>query len=156
MAVTLARLLKYKNRVVERLRKLERDIQTGNVILKGGERDINIRTALEGRLALEKHLIELKLTLEHANTPIKPAIHRLQELKGRITFFQSINTTHGVQDSRRTMYGEQGSVEYEADIRKTDVDSWVTAVQEEIDALQEQIDQFNNTTKIDWQMLPLK
>lgn len=156
MAVTLARLLKYKNRVIERMRKLERDIQTGNSILKGGERDTNIRASLEERLALEQHLVELKLRLEDVNAPIKSAIHQLQELKGRITFFQTISTIHGVQDSRRTMYGEQGSVEYEAEIRKSEIDGWVSAVQEEIDSLQERIDQFNNTTKVDWKMLPLK
>ena len=153
---TLARLLKYKNRVIERMRKLERDIQVGNSVLSGGERDIDIRWAIEERLLLENHLIELKLALDKANEPIKSAILCMQELKARITFYQSISTNHGMQTPAGFGYGEQGILEYDAIIRKNELDAWILDVNDKIDAIQEKIDQFNNTNKIDWTILTFR
>jgi len=154
--VTLARFLKYKNRVVERMRKLERDIQSGNSVVEGALRDTDVNVAWEERLALEVHLVELKGIQDKTNDPIKNTIAKIQELKGRIKFLGTIPTLHGVQDSHRTLYGEQGTVTYEAVIRKQQIDTLLSAAQEEIDALQDNIDLFNNTTHIELKMLPLK
>ena len=155
MKVTLARALKYKNRVVERMRKLEGDIAAHNSVLEGAERDLDPKAALDERIALQNHLIQLKLKLDAANAPIKDAIATSQELKGWIAFLQRINTSHGKVDARRTMYGEQGEINYQAAIRKVDVDKMVSAAQQEIDALQERMDQFNNITTIEVEILSL-
>lgn len=154
--ITLARALKYKNRVVERMRKLENDVVTTNSVLQGSERDFDPKAVVAERLALERHLVELKLTLDAANKPIKEAIAKLQELKGRLAFLARINTTHGKVDARRNLYGEQGEMFYEAAIRKAELDNLIVAAQEEIDGLQERIDQYNNTTTIDFEVMPLK
>lgn len=154
--ITLARALKYKNRVVERMRKLEGDVQTNNSILAGSERDIDPVVALKERLSLEKHLVYLKLQLDATNAPIKILIAGLQELKGRIGFLTRINTSHGKVDARRTMFGQEGEILYEAVIRKNELDKMVSEAQEEIDTTQEQIDQFNNKTLIEVEMFPLK
>ena len=154
--ITISRTLKYKNRVVERMRKLEGDIRNGNSVIEGAVRDINVKATLEERLALEAHLVALKGLLDKANEPIKGLIAKMQELKGRIKFLESIPSIHGVQDARRTMYGEQGSVTYNAEIRKSDFDAMISAAREEIDTIQDNIDSYNGANHIQVNMVPLK
>jgi uncharacterized coiled-coil protein SlyX len=155
MKITISRALKYKNRVVERMRKLEEDIRSGNAVIEGGSRDLDVRVAFQARMQLESHLVALKGILDKANEPIKGMIAQMQELKGRIQFLSTIPTTHGVQDARRTMYGETGSITYTAEIRKAELDSLVSAARQEIDTAQDNIDKFNGANTIEIDMLPL-
>ena len=77
----------------------------------------------------------------------------MQELKGRIKFLESIPTFHGVQDSRRTMYGEQGSVTYQSEIRKSDLDKLISDAREEIDTIQDNIDRYNGANHIQLELV---
>jgi hypothetical protein len=154
--IYISRALKYKNRIVERMHKLENDIRNGNAIIEGAVRDIDVRATLNERMKIEAHLVALKGLIDKANEPIKEMIVKMQELKGRIAFLTSIPSTHGIQDSRKTMFGEQGSVTYQAEIRKFELDNMVSEAQEEIDAIQEKVDQFNGANTIELILLPLK
>lgn len=156
MKITLARALKYKNRVVERMRKLESDIHSYNSVLAGAEREVDPSAALKERLELEAYLVQLKLALDEANNPIKKLICAMQELKGRIKFLQQINVTHGKIDARRNMYGQEGEMVYGAAIRKSEVDELMSDARNYIDTMQEEVDKFNNTATIEIDVLPLK
>jgi hypothetical protein len=156
MKITLARALKYKGRVIERMRKLEQDIHSYNSMLAGAQREVDPAVALKERLELEDHLLNLKLVMDKANEPIKFRILAMQELKGRITFLQQISTTHGKVDARRTMYGQEGEMIYEAAIRKAEVDELMNVARNTIDNIQEEVDKFNNTATIEIDVLPLK
>jgi hypothetical protein len=147
--ITLSRALKYKNRVIEKMRKIETDIQANNSILEGAERNYDPNVLLEERLILESHLVDLKLKIDAANAPIKESIIRMQELKSRLTFLQSIGTAHGKQQSHRNLYGDEGEVVYQAVIRKNRVDKMISDINRLIDGLQEEIDRHNNTQTID-------
>lgn len=147
--ITLARALKYKNRVIERMRKVEDDMRANNSILEGGEREYDPRKLLEERLMLEEHLLDLKMRLDEANAPVKEAIVRMQELKARLAFLQSIPTGHGKQQRHRNLYGQEGEVVFEAVVRKPDIDKMVVDVNRELDELQESLDKHNNIQSIE-------
>jgi len=151
--ITLARALKYKNRVIERLRKTEDDIRQFNSILEGGEREYDVQDLFKERLSLEAHLVDLKLRIDAANAPIKEAIVKMQELKGRLVFLQSVPTTHGKQQKHRNLYGDEGEVVYSAMVRKADIDEAISEVNTELDDLQEFVDKHNNTQSIDTPVL---
>ena len=70
--ITLARALKYKNRVAQRLQKLRDDVQRFNSVIAENDREIDVVATLEEIVKLENHLVELKLKLDQATTPIKP------------------------------------------------------------------------------------
>ena len=150
--ITLARALKYKNRVVERIRKVEDDIRANNSILVGGEREYNVEELFKERLGLEAHLVDLKMRIDSANAPIKESIVQMQGLKGRLVFLQSVPTTHGKQHSHR-MYGDEGEVVYEATARKVEIDSWITGINKQLDDLQEFVDKHNNTQVIEMSVI---
>jgi hypothetical protein len=146
--VTLARALKYKNRVKEMLQKVQRNIINFNSIMEGAEEEVNVATAMERRAFLEKHLVELKCKVDEANTPIKQDIFAMQEIRARIVFLREISTSHG-KVLKSIRFGEDKEMTYQATFRKVDIDKMVVEAEEQLDDLQEKLDHFNNTTTIE-------
>lgn len=156
MKITLARALKYQNRVRQYLVKVETDVRSFNSIVEGAEREVDVAARMEQRAQLERHLIELKLKMDAANEEIKQDLIRNQELKARVTFLRDIPTQHGLQ-IRHARYGlEPEKVTYDAVIRKQDVDKMVADAEQELDEIQERLDHHNNVTTIDIDVLPLR
>lgn len=146
MKMTLARALRYKKRVLESIQKLETDIQLSNSVVEGEEREADVRQALKTRDSWVKHLTELKVAMQTATLPVQKLIFELSEAKSKITLLQRLDVKHGTQKSR---YREEQSLKYTAEIRKSERDKMITALQTEIDQLQTQIDTHNAKTSID-------
>ena len=91
-------------------------------------------------------LVAIKTAISHANAPIQEAIYRLAELRSTVAFLQRIDTTHGKRPVRSLSIE---MVEYEAQIRSTEVDEMLRTYRRQIDDLQERIDVFNARTTID-------
>jgi hypothetical protein len=151
MAITLARALKYKNRLAEQIRKVEQNVCTFNSMIAGGEREIDCNGSMEEREGLVTNLVDLKLKIDAANEPIKARIFTLQELKGKIAFLSRIPTQHGKTVSQ--FYREEADITYEAVIRKKEIDDLTKVLEREVDTIQEQLDQHNNVTTIDVEVL---
>lgn len=146
--ITLAKALKHKNRLAERIRKISEDIQNFNSVPANAEKTVNVRVLCKTREELVEKLVELKCKLMVANGPIWNHIFSLAEIKGEIAFWTHVKTQHGKNFSERYMATEV--LEYSAEFKKPEVDAKVLELETKADALQEQIDQHNYTTKIDF------
>jgi hypothetical protein len=144
--MTLSRALRYKKRVIEKIRKFESDVQESNCKVEGEARDVDPAICLKQRAIWVNHLVDLKLAIQEATRPIQRLILELAEAKANIGFLQRIPTTHG---SQRPRYRDEASVKYEAVIRKSQVDSSVASQQDVIDNLQTKIDLHNAETVIE-------
>lgn len=144
--MTLSRALRYKKRVIERIRKFESDVQENNSKVEGEARDVDPTLSIQLRESWVNHLIDLKLKVQEATRPIQRLVLELAEAKAEISFYRGISTVHGMH---RPRYRDEAAVKYEAVIRKPEVDSAVSALQDKIDDLQTQIDNHNAETLIE-------
>jgi hypothetical protein len=148
LTLTLARALTYKKRVLERIALVENDIRTSNSVQVGIERESDVAALVEERASLVAHLIELKSLIARANGPIQRDIFSLAESKGEIAFLRSVNTFNGPR-MQQVVYGQPAeTVQYEAVIRKADVDKANRELTAQIDSTQERIEKHNYNTSI--------
>ena len=130
--MTLSRALRYKKRVIEKIRKFESDVQENNSKVEGEARDVDPALSIQLRESWVKHLIDLKLKIQEATRPIQKLVLELAETKAEISFYRGISTVHRMH---RPRYRDEAAVKYEAIIRKPEVDSAVTTLQDKIDDL---------------------
>ena len=150
MQVTLAKTLKLRKRLVEKITRTGEAIKRSNCILVGGTRDVtDILGALAERKRLVAFLVKLKSALSQANQPIQETIFRMAELKAEITFLREISTARGKHIVGE--YMNRAVQEYEAILGQSDIDKMTWALQLQVDDLQEQLDQFNHAHTVDVQ-----
>lgn len=149
MEMTLAKALKHKNRVAQKLSRMSDDIRNNNSILAVNDPEVDV-TVLDGmRLELVDHLVELKTAIHLASDKIRSKIFELAELKGSIQFYRTIDTQHGRRPANRyAIGGGDEFVEYKAVMRKESIDRIVTELESKIDAIQDSLEEFNGTTRI--------
>jgi len=139
----LFQALKEKQKLSGEISKLKQRVLNNNSILKGNERDYSVKETMIELLAKENMLIQMKFDIQNANKPIYKDIFRLSELKGRLQFLKSINTTNGI----KTNYSDE-SIEYEAELSRTEVDTLIDEIVAQIYKIQDELDMFNHTTNI--------
>ena len=93
--MTLAKALKQKNRLAQKISNLQKDIQRENRVRDDDLRKIKVEDLLEELIRKVNELIKLKIAIFVASTPMRESILRIGELKSRIVFLQGINTTEG-------------------------------------------------------------
>lgn len=145
MEMTLSRALRYKKRIVEKIRKLEQDVQTNNSKVEGEEREADVRLCLKQREAWVKHLVNFKLALQEATRPIQRFVFELAETKSELSFVQRINTQKGQVVAS---YRDDTTRTYSAEITKKEVDTITETLQKRVDDLQTKIDSHNATTVV--------
>ena len=143
--MNLSRGLRYKKRLVEKIRKLEQDIQSNNSYLIANVQEVNVLSLYETRQNLVVQLLSLKVALQTATQPIMKQILELAEAKAEIVFWQRVDTTFGL---KKDLYADGPPTEYFAVYRKSWVDEKISALQDNIDSLQTSIDAYNNATFI--------
>jgi len=149
MEVTLARALKIKKRIVERILKYEEDITSSNRAIVGNPRDVNVIEAMGLKKNLKNILIDLKVKIHEAGAPIRKEIFTLSEIKSDINFLKSVPTERG-KVHRRSMLMDEGDVEYTVELTKPDTDKQIKDLQKEIDRIQfDVIDKFNSITMVE-------
>lgn len=149
MKMTLAKAMKYRNRVAEKLRKVSEDMSAHNSILAANEPEVDVKRLDGMRHEIMEHLIAVKTAIHTAGQPIRSQIFRMGELRSAVGFYKSLSTRHGKAQSSRWGVGGDDLVEYKATLRKDDVDGIVVALEEDIDNLQDELDSFNHETRID-------
>jgi chromosome segregation ATPase len=145
MEITLARLLKYRKRVQQEIARLAQDIQGHNSVLKGAEREVDVRADWKKYRVLVQHLADLKDALFKANAPIYGRILRLANCKSEILMLRAVKVDHG---ARPHFIGEHIE-EWEAELRKAEIDQTCKELESEIDALQDELDNFNHMTTVE-------
>lgn len=149
MKVTLAKALKLKNRLVNKLGQVRGEIQGHNSVIKGNDRLVDIEVALQRADKLQDAVVNVKSAISAANQPIQQVIYLIAELKGEICFWQSINTQEG-QTVKAGGWGTDDTiVEREAVINHQQVVSMVENLELNIDNNQDVIDKHNHNTEIE-------
>lgn len=146
--MNLAKLLKYKKRVAQRIAKVSSDISGENCVMEQNEREVNIRELIAERGRLVTHMVDLKTKLAVANVTsgVQKRIFVLDELKSEISFLNGLNTNHG-EDSPG--WRESEPVKWKSEIRKAERDESVIALEKLIDETQDEIDTLNHSVTVD-------
>lgn len=161
MKVTLAKALKLRKRLVERIAKVSADIQTYNhvqgirVLNADGSvkteakfvREVDVLKLVEEREDLKKKLVDLKVALNRGNQKQQEKILLLSELKDSLTFYRGLPVTTG--DDNGFSYRENTVTVHDSVLKKADVDKKVDELQKLLDQTQEEIEAFNWKTQIE-------
>ncbi len=141
--MTLAKALKQKNRLAQKICKLQQEIQQENSTRADDLRKIKVEDLVVELEGTVQNLIRTKVAIFVAGTPMRENILLLSELKSKIVFLQGINTREG----KVVEYGEK-EVEYTAAYDKVWVRNKIEECEKEIDNIQEELDEFNHITEI--------
>lgn len=142
-SMTLARALRYRNKVQHRLNELADQIKTSNSHIKGNEPEYKIREVLAVHELIADHLVALKCAIARANDGIQSSILRMAELKGRITILRDIQIRHGQEPDY-----SGGMTEWVSEIRSPERTSMIRTIESEIESLQDKVDEYNGSTRI--------
>ena len=142
--MTLAKALKIKNRLTQKITRLQQEIQRENSARLDDPRKIDVEKSMTELKETIQELIRIKITIFIASTPMRENILKLSELKSEIVFIQSIDTKEG-KISDYTGKETEYSVAYD----KIWVKESVESCEKEIDSIQEELDKFNHTTEIE-------
>jgi hypothetical protein len=142
--MTLAKALKQKNRLAQKISKLQQEIQRENSVQIDDPRKIKVEDLMVELKETVLQLIKLKIAIFIASAPMRENILTLSELKSEIVFLQGISTREGkVSD-----YGDV-LIEYTAAFDKLYIRDRVGQCENEIDDIQDELDTFNHTTTVE-------
>ena len=142
--INLCRALKLKNRLANRLSRLDQLLILHNSSVKDN-REYDTKQLYGLRLVLAERLVALKLAISAANAKVQKQIYEVAECKALCKTLNSVDTTHG---PKANGFGEPVQ-QYEAQFRKVDVQKEIRKVEREIDRLQDELDSYNFNTRID-------
>ena len=157
MEVTLAKVMKYKNRLVEELQRVTGLIYSNNSLTEELREisTVEVPKLIETRRSIVNHIVAIKLLIQQKNLSVAndvlnsaqyKRILELQELKNEVSFYRGLNTQHG---PIRNYYSDNNEVvNYTAIVRQEDVDNKVKELNKLIDKLQEEVDGYNHSTKV--------
>jgi hypothetical protein len=141
--ISLAKLMKVKNRLAGRIASVVSEIQSYNSVVKNSETP-DVRELNEKRKQMVAQMIKLKVTLDDANRAgQRERIYQIAEKKSELAWLRTLNTRHGSQRGY-----DNEVIEYVAAFRKQEVDDTVRRLEREIDELQDAIDAFNASRKV--------
>lgn len=144
--VSLSKALKLKNRKVQKVNSLRSKIHNSNSVLMGSDPDFRVADLYP---ELQKELADLwnlKAKINAANVPVHPLIYEMAEIKGQITWLNSLNTARGKQ---MTGYMQTEPQEYVAQMDAVQVAAEVDRLQVRLDEIQDELDRHNATVQID-------
>lgn len=149
MKITLAKALKLKNRLGNKLSIVSDNIHRYNSVIEGQERPVDINGLMEKRCKLVDALINLKSGINVANASIQSTIYLMGELKGELSFLRSIDTTSGKQVSRGSWGSEEKIYNKEVELDYVTVQGLIEQAEIDIDTNQDKLDKHNHTVEIE-------
>jgi len=147
--MTLAEAMSCRKRLAGRLDKVRNEIRQHNRSIKGNPQDVDVPMTLELEERIFGKLVELRAAMAVANQPIWASLLRMSEIKDRIGFFASIPTDRGQQPSSRYSLQQEGPFEWDAELKKPDVDAKVAELERELVMIQREVEHYNHATQID-------
>jgi len=149
MKVTVAKALKLKNRITQKIQEVSGSIQSYNSIIEGKDRPVDVNVQMQKRDKLTEALINLKTAINQANMPIQSTVYLLAELKGELGFLRGIDTTSGKQVSTANWGGEDKIYSKSCVIDYKTLNNLIHQAEVDIDANQDTLDTHNHTVMID-------
>ena len=150
VTLSLAQALLWKQQtVVAQLQQAYSDLRTNSQEV-GSTREVDVKAAYTLALTLSEYLAGLNQILDAASGPSRRLVQRKKELIDLRTNLRGLDTLHG-QKRLRERYSEKvgDKVEYEAVLRKTELDAKCAELQRQINKLQLQINESNATIKVE-------
>lgn len=147
--MTLNQALKQKNRLAGELNRLKQILSRENSRQTTSTSNVDREAVTKALLDTMDQLIDLKSKIATANVGIYRRIEHAKELKGMITYLQSLPTTDGVV--KEPSY--QGTVIekiFSAHLKQEKIDEMVRQIQTSLEQIQDEIDQYNAVTKFEW------
>jgi len=144
MKTTIAKALKEKNKIVNKINVLSSKIKEHNCEIEGSTQIYNVKDLLENLVKEKSNLVILKAAIFEANAPIYKDILTLSEYKSHLKFLNSIEIQEGI---KRDRYSEK-EFKYKSQLTSIERDKLVEEYQNKVDELQEKIDVFNHTNYI--------
>lgn len=156
MKISLAKALQYKKRVLGEVARLQQLVVYNNSLTTEQRQssDLNISETFDKYFFVKNYLLDLKIKLDQANhittngETQQMRILRLQELKSEVSFYQSLNTRNG-KETLTDYYEKATTVEYDAFIKRAQVENKVLELNKSIDRLQEEIEKVNYNLSIE-------
>ena len=142
--MNLAQALKKKNRLAQKIIKLQQEIQKENSARADDPRKIKVEVSMKDLDSTVSELIKLKVAIFVAATPMREHILKIGELKSRIVFLGGISTSEGIVND----YGDD-PVQYKAVYDKVWIKNQIEECEELIDTIQDELDKFNYATNIE-------
>jgi hypothetical protein len=143
--VSLAKALKLKNRLAQRVSQLQTQIRGANSYIEGAKVDFDAKALYETLKVETDRLTALKAAISNANAPIQATIYRLAEMKGLIAFLRGLDTKKG-----KVVTGYMGQAEeYVSQIGAAEAEAEAVRLEAVIDELQDALDAHNASVSID-------
>lgn len=145
----LAKALKEKNRLIGLINHYKTIISRENVKTTDNKPKVNLDDIWAELDTTVSKLIKIKSAIFKANSVIYDKILLLGELKEKIKFISTLNTTNGV--TRLNDYSINGNIqtiEYVAHLTQEEVDRLTIEIQNKISNIQDDIDMHNAITEI--------
>jgi hypothetical protein len=141
--ISLAKLMKVKNRLAGRIATTQSEIVNYNSTVQGSESP-DVKTLYDLYDKMTAQMVKLKVALFDANRGgQQERIFALAEKKSKLTWLRGMSTRNGPQQG----YDDK-VVNYVATFKKADVDSLARQLEREIDETQDAIDSFNASRKV--------
>jgi len=149
MKITVAKALKVKNRLVNKISDVSSKIQTYNSVVMGKERPVSVTDLMTRRDQMVDTLINIKTAISLSNATVQSTIYLLAELKGELNFLRGIDTTSGKQVNEATWGSDAKIYEKDSVLDYATVQGLIAQVEADIDANQDRLDTHNHTVEID-------
>jgi len=146
--INLAKALKLKNSIIRELNSLKSILARENSRLSTSTSTVDRESIWSQIREKTSHLVLLKSKITTANIGIYPVLAEMEETKSIISYIQTLNTQDGLE---KTFDYHRNEVmnEYNAYIKRSQVDEMVASYQKTLENLQDQVDTYNATTQIE-------
>jgi len=147
--VSIAKLLKTKNRLASEITRVKTKITAHNVFyhdksILTPSPQVDVKALVEELNTLTKKLVEVKSAINTANAKSFDKIFLLAELKGQISLYEKLNVSESLE---RNYYGD-GAVQ-KAQININERDQIVKNLIKTCEILQDDLDNFNSTHRVE-------
>lgn len=142
----LSKALRLKNRIAGEVRVLQNRIRRHN---SHDARNTPVWDVVELKREMEakvETLTKLKVAISTANGPILERIHKMEEIKGLLSFWEDVDTKQGLVFRE---YGDAEPRTFEATFTEKDIATFVAALKEELEDLQDDLAAHNIATNVD-------
>jgi len=149
--MNLAKALKTKSRLAQKIAQLQNDIQQHNSVPADKERKIDVTTMMTDLETAVNDLVRLKLTIFVASTPVRETILRLAEVKSRVSFLKGIDTHEGKgKESDSYRFDNLTDIDFAVEFDILWQRAEILKCEELIDSMQDELDRFNHKTEIEF------
>ena len=149
--MSLAKALKEKNRITEKILDLRKQIMDYNSIDLGQKRPISIHDCLQQLQPLEENLVRVKAAISTCNAGVARELNEMMCQRAILVFYQNLDTSE--DRFMRGREGEEIKVQKDVAIPFSATLAKMEEIREKINDLQDKLDEYNALTKVEIDLL---